>query len=171
MHAFLRPQSAGTRLLRPQSADTRVAALVALFYAAYPYLIFQSLTMIDTTLYIAGIHALLWVVVRLNAAHGALVCWLGLAGGLLLWLLLLLRPNIIVLLPFVALWLAIRSGLAGVACGVWRLLVLLSAIFLLPWLAFGASVYGRPVFIAAAWWRQLPARQQSLHGRFLARWL
>ena len=144
---FLRPQSADTRLLRPQSADTRVAALAALFYAAYPYLIFQSLTMIDTALYIAGVYALLWVVVRLNAARGAHVWWLGLAGGLLLWLLLLLRPNIIVLLPFVALWLAIRSGWLGSLRRL-ALPVLLSVIFLLPWLAFGASVYGRPVFIA-----------------------
>ena len=139
------PQGAG--LLKASNSGTCIAALAALCYAVYPYLIFQSLTMIDTALYIAGVYALLWVVVRLNAAHGALVCWLGLAGGLLLWLLLLLRPNIIVLLPFVALWLAIRWGWLG---SLRRLapLVLLSAIFLLPWLAFGASVYGRPVFIA-----------------------
>ena len=103
----------GTRVLRPRSAGTRVAALAALFYAAYPYLIFQSLTMIDTTLYIAGIHALLWVVVRLNEVRGDLVWWLGLAGGLVFWLLLLLRPNIIVLLPFIALWVGHTLGLVG----------------------------------------------------------
>lgn len=133
--------------LQLPNVPTRVAALAAFCYAVYPYLVFQSLTMVDTALYITGIYALLWVVVRLNEAHGALVWWLGLVGGLVLWLLLLLRPNVVVFLPFALTWLAIRWGWLG-SLRRFVLPVVLSVVFLLPWMAFGASVYGRPVFIA-----------------------
>lgn len=135
------------RRLCPGRNGARVAALAALFSACYPYLIFQSLTMIDTALYIAGLHALLWLVFRLKDAEGNARRWLTLAAGLALSALMLLRPNIIALLPFLLVWLASGRGLAG---GLRRLApaVLLSAALLLPWMAFGARLYGRPVFIA-----------------------
>ncbi len=128
--------------------DARVAALAALFHAAYPYLIFQSLTMVDTTLYLTGLYAWVWLLVRMKEVRGKKRAhWLVWLGGVILAALLLLRPNVATLLPFAVLWLAIGAG--------WRfalrqmaLMALVSALLLLPWLSFGAGVYGRPVFIA-----------------------
>lgn len=130
--------------------EPRVALIGALLHALYPYLLFQSLTMIDTSLYITGMYLLLWLLLRLNDASLADRRHLALtlaAGGATLCLLLLLRPNIVVLLPFAGLWLALRHGWRGSAT---RLLpvILLGGVLLLPWIARSAGIYGQPVFIA-----------------------
>ena len=141
----LRPWGAGR--WRTPSAPTGIAALAALCYAVYPYLAFQSLTMIDTTIYITGVYLLLWVIVRLNEVSGPRVVWWGVAGGIVLWLLLLVRPNIVVFLPFALFWLALRWGWLGSLRRL-SISVLLSVVMILPWIVYGASIYGRPVFIA-----------------------
>ena len=130
--------------------EPRVALIGALLHALYPYLLFQSLTMIDTSLYISGMYLLLWLLLQLNDASVADRRRLALsltAGGATLCLLLLLRPNIVVLLPFAGLWLALRHGWRGSAT---RLLpvILLGGVLLLPWIARSADIYGQPVFIA-----------------------
>ena len=128
----------------------RVALLGCCFHALYPYLLFQSLTMVDTSLYITGMYLLLWVLVQLNDVTGRHARhYLGLwaTGGLVLGLILMLRPNIVLLLPFGGLWLAIRHGWLGSGL---RLLpvMLLAAALLLPWMQRGVRIYGEPVFIA-----------------------
>ncbi len=130
--------------------EPRVALIGAALHALYPYLLFQSLTMIDTSLYISGMYLLLWLLLQLNDASGRDRRHLALlltAGGVSLCLLLLLRPNIVVLLPFAGLWLALRHGWRGSAL---RLLpvILLGMALLLPWIARSAGIYGQPVFIA-----------------------
>lgn len=130
--------------------EPRVALIGALLHALYPYLLFQSLTMIDTSLYISGTYLLLWLLLQVNDAsveeRRHLVLLLA-ACGATLCLLLLLRPNIVVLLPFAGLWLALRHGWRGSAT---RLLpvILLGGVLLLPWIARSAGIYGQPVFIA-----------------------
>ena len=130
--------------------EPRVALIGALLHALYPYLLFQSLTMIDTSLYVSGMYLLLWLLLQLNDA--SVTDWRHLAltltaGGATLCLLLLLRPSIVVLLPFAGLWLALRHGWRG---GALRLLpvILLGGVLLLPWIARSAGIYGQPVFIA-----------------------
>ena len=139
------PLAAGP--LRTPSVQTCIAALAALCHAVYPYLVFQSLTMIDTTIYITGVYLLIWVIVRLNEAQGTRVVGWGLAGGIVLWLLLLVRPNIVVFLPFALFWLALRWGWLG-SLRRMSISVLLSVVLILPWMFYGASLYARPVFIA-----------------------
>jgi hypothetical protein len=46
-----------------------VAALAGLFYALYPYLIFQNLTLIDTPLFMALLHAFVLAMVLAGNAH------------------------------------------------------------------------------------------------------
>ena len=130
--------------------EPRVALIGALLHALYPYLLFQSLTMIDTSLYISGMYLLLCLLLQVSDASAKERRHLALllaAGGATLCLLLLLRPNIVVLLPFAGLWLALRHGWRGSAT---RLLpvVLLGGVLLLPWIARSAGIYGQPVFIA-----------------------
>lgn len=137
----------GTGCLKTSNVRTCITALAALCYAVYPYLVFQSLTMIDTTLYITGVYVFLWALVHLNDVRAVRVAGWGLIGGIALGLLLLLRPNFVVFVPFALCWLVLRWGWLG---SLRRLLlpVMLSVVVILPWIAYGASVYGRPVFIA-----------------------
>ena len=130
--------------------EPRVALIGAGLHALYPYLLFQSLTMIDTSLYVTGMYLLLWLLLQLNDAgpgERLRLARLLTAGGVTLWLLLLLRPNVVVLLPFAALWLAVRHGWRGNASRLLPL-ILLALALLLPWIARSAEIYGRPVFIA-----------------------
>lgn len=139
------------RIARRLWPDEPGVALVGIgLHALYPYLLFQSLTMVDTSLYITGMYLLLWLLAELNepttpGRRRALA--LLAAGGVTLALLLLLRPNILLLLPFAALWLAIRHGWRGSALRLLPVLVL-AALLLTPWLLRGARLYGEPVFIA-----------------------
>lgn len=139
------------RIARRLWPDEPGVALVGIgLHALYPYLLFQSLTMVDTSLYIAGLYLLLWLLLELNEATTAgrrRALALPAAAGLTLALLLLLRPNVLLLLPFIALWLAIRHGWRGSALRLFPVLVL-ATLLLTPWLLRGARLYGEPVFIA-----------------------
>ncbi len=139
------------RIARRLWPDAPGVALIGIgLHALYPYLLFQSLTMVDTSLYIAGMYLLLWLLVELNEVTTAgrrRALALLVAAGATLASLLLLRPNILLLLPFAALWLAIRHGWRGSALRLSPVLVL-AALLLTPWLLRGARLYGEPVFIA-----------------------
>ena len=136
------------RRLCPGRNGARVAALAALFSACYPYLIFQSLTMIDTALYIAGFARPALAGFSLERCGGQRAALADAGGGAGAQR---ARPAA----PEYHRAAALPAGLAGqrprgLAGGLRRLApaVLLSAALLLPWMAFGARLYGRPVFIA-----------------------
>src|SRR5258708_8339167 len=54
------------KMILPQPYATIAALLAALFYAIYPYLIFQNLTLIDTPLFMALLYAFTWLMVVLR---------------------------------------------------------------------------------------------------------
>lgn len=87
-----------------------VAGLAGLFYAAYPYLIFQNLTVIDTPLFMLLLYLFLLLVVLLRdrKALDRGTWGLSLAAGLVLGLGLLCRPILPPLAVFVALWFLFR---------------------------------------------------------------
>lgn len=126
-----------------------VAALAGLFYALYPYLIFQNLTLIDTPLFMALLYAFLYLAVivgqraRMERTGWILAalcgCALGLTG--------LVRPNAAILAGAVALWMIGRAGwraafvrLLPVAC--------FALLTLAPWIARNYAVFGRFVPVA-----------------------
>ncbi len=126
-----------------------VGALAGLFFALYPYLIFQNLALNDTALWILLLHAFLWLLVLLGERRqwdkGALM--IALAAGLVLGISALARA----LLPPLALlalpWFALRLGWRGALL---RMLpvAIASLLVVLPWLLRGAAIYGGFVPIA-----------------------
>ena len=128
------------RCLFPNGA--RVGLLAGLAFALYPYLVFQSLTLIDTPLIICLLHAFLLLLILLReGARATRRTWLlaGL-GGVMPGLSLLTRPAVAPLALLVALWFLLRLSLWQT---ILRLLpvALVAALLLLPWVARNFALY------------------------------
>ena len=121
-----------------------VGLLAALFFACYPYLVFQNLTVIDTPLYMALLYGFLALaaVLRERTLAGRRMWALGLATGLVLGLGALVRPNILLIAPLVGVWfwfrLPLRTALVRLAP-----VAVISALVLVPWVARGYALYGQ----------------------------
>lgn len=126
-----------------------VGALAGLFFALYPYLIFQNLALNDTALWILLLHAFVWLLILLRerAQWNKVALSVALAAGIVLGISALARA----LLPSLALlalpWFALRLGWRGALL---RMLpvAIASLLILLPWLLRGAALYGGFVPIA-----------------------
>ena len=137
------------RRLFPHPSGEWTGLLAALFFAFYPYLIFQNLTLSDTPLWILLLHLFLWLMIRLRerAAFDRMTIGMALAGGLALGMATLTRALLLPLLPLTALWFLFRLD--------WRQtlrrllpVALISILALLPWLMRGLQIYGGFVAIA-----------------------
>lgn len=120
-----------------------VGALAGLFYALYPYLVFQNLTLIDTPFFMFWLYAFLLLLVLLRArpcmdrAGWALAALAGLALGLGL----LTRPITPPLAALAGVWFLFRLSLRQTLA---RLLpvALIGAAALAPWVARNYAIYG-----------------------------
>jgi 4-amino-4-deoxy-L-arabinose transferase-like glycosyltransferase len=126
-----------------------VGAWAGVFYAVYPYLIFQNLTLIDTPLFMALFYAFLLAALMLRQRTTLDRGTWGMAGlaGALLGLTTLARPNVLIIAPLVGLWFLFgRSFWLSVI----RLLpvALVSILVLLPWIIRNYGVFG--VFVPVA---------------------
>lgn len=123
-----------TRRIFPQPL---IATLACLFYACYPYLVFQNLTLIDTPLFMALMYGFLLAVVLLRDrwSWGAAIF-----GGVVLGLCLLSRPIVAPLGLFAALWYLFRLNLWQT---VRRLapVAIIGALVVLPWLVRNYGIY------------------------------
>jgi 4-amino-4-deoxy-L-arabinose transferase-like glycosyltransferase len=120
-----------------------VAALGALFYAVYPYLIFQNLTLIDTPLFMTLMLAFLLAVVRLRGrAHfdGGTLAW-GMLAGVALGLATLVRPILPPLALLLPIWFLFTLNLWGTILRL-LLVALVSAALVIPWTIRNTAVYG-----------------------------
>jgi 4-amino-4-deoxy-L-arabinose transferase-like glycosyltransferase len=119
--------------LMPQQGEA-VGILAALFYALYPYLIFQNLTLIDTPIFILLLHAfvLALVLLRERPTFDRTAWGLAAGAGVALGLGMLVRPILPPLAILVALWFLFRLNfwqtilrllpvalIGGVILGVW----------------------------------------------------
>jgi 4-amino-4-deoxy-L-arabinose transferase-like glycosyltransferase len=130
-----------------------VGVLTALGFALYPYLIFQSLTVIDTPLFMLILHAWLYALIRLRERaspswrmdRGAWA-W-SMAAGVLLGLGTLMRPVLVPLALFVALWYLFRLNLLQTMV---RLapVALIGVGIVLAWSARNTAIYGEFVAIS-----------------------
>lgn len=129
------------RRLMPQGEW--VGWLAGLFYALYPYLIFQNLTLIDTPFFMFLLHAfvLLMVLLRQRAGPDRGIWALAALGGLVLGLSMLARPITPPLAVLVGVWFLFRLSLIQ---SILRLLpvALVSAAVLMPWIARNYQVFG-----------------------------
>lgn len=130
------------RRLFPGHRGERIGALGALFFALYPYLIFQNLTLNDTALWITLLHLFVWLMMLLreqereNRRTFALAC----AAGIVLGISALARALLPPLALLLALWFLFRLS--------WRQTLLralpvaiVSLLVLLPWLVRGGTIH------------------------------
>ena len=137
------------RRLFPHPSGEWTGLLAALFFALYPYLIFQNLTLSDTPLWILLLHLFLWLMIRLRerAAFDCITIGIAMAGGLALGMATLTRALLPLMLPLTALWFLFRLDWRQTLL---RLLpvALISILALMPWLMRGLQIYGGFVAIA-----------------------
>ncbi len=143
--AILALRRLGARLL-PGGLTT--GTLAAAFTAFYPYLVFQSVSVSDTSLFIALLYVVLAATVSLRDVSGARAIWMsGAVCGALLGIAALARPIVAPLAGLVAIWFAATLGARAAAR---RLLpaALVAGLVLAPWLARNTRVYGQFVPVA-----------------------
>ena len=127
----------------------RVGSLAALFFALYPYLIFQNLTLNDTALWILLLHLFVWQLIALRERErlDRRTLLLAAAAGAVLGISALARALLPPLALLAVIWFRLRLS--------WRQTLLrllpvagLSLLLLLPWLIRGYQIYGAFVPIA-----------------------
>lgn len=119
-----------------------VGTLAVLFYALYPYLIFQNLTLIDTAFFMLTFFAFVLSVIVLRGRQplDKITLLLALLSGLILGLSTLARPITPFFAILVAVWFLFRLSL-------WQTLLrlipvaILSVITLIPWTIRNYEVY------------------------------
>ena len=134
---------------RPQPKGDIIGALAGVFFALYPYLIFQNLTLNDTTLWILLLHLFVWLLIPLRERPDfdrrtfAIAVAAGLTLGVSALARALLPPLALLAAPWFLLKLAPRETLL-------RLLPVAIASLLvpLPWLLRAYDIYGGFVPIA-----------------------
>ena len=118
--------------------------LAGVFYAAYPYLIFQNLTLIDTPFFMLLLHVFIWLIIRLREPeHPNRAAWRwAVLAGIALGLGTLARPILPMLALVLPLWFLARRSLVQT---ILRLapVAAISLIVLLPWFIRNHGVYGQ----------------------------
>lgn len=126
-----------------------VGALAGLFYAVYPYLVFQNLTLNDTALYMLLLHAFVLIMILLRDQPGLnRQTWLiATLGGIILGITTLSRALLPPLAILVAIWFLFRLNLRQTLL---RLLpvAVVSLLILLPWVIRGYQLYDGFVAVA-----------------------
>ena len=134
---------------RPHQQGESIGAQAGLFFALYPYLIFQNLTLNDTALWILLLHLFLWLLIQLRERatldRGALM--LAIAAGLTLGVSVLARALLPPLAILAALWFLLKLSARDTML---RLLpvAFVSLLVALPWLIRSYQIYGGFVPIA-----------------------
>ena len=128
-----------------------IGTLAALFFALYPYLIFQNLTLIDTPLWILLLHLFVWLMILLREREDRSIgthcrasrCGWRLVLGISALARALLPPLAILVLP----WFLFRRSWRQT---LYRLLpvAIVSALVLLPWLIRAYEIHGGFVAVA-----------------------
>lgn len=126
-----------------------IGAISGLFFALYPYLIFQNLTLIDTPLWITILHLFVWLMILLREREALdRNTWLiAIAGGVVLGISALARALLPPLAILVALWFLFRLSFKQT---VLRLLpvAIVSVLVLIPWMMRGYQIHGGFVAVA-----------------------
>ena len=140
-----------SRRLFPRDPQTgeRIGALAGLFFALYPYLIFQNLTLNDTALWILLLHLFVWLLLRLRQreALDRDTLLLAAAAGAVLGISTLARALLPALALLAAVWFLFKLNWTQTLL---RLLpvALVSVVVVLPWLLRSGRIYGDFVPIA-----------------------
>ncbi|MGJ3239840.1 MAG: ArnT family glycosyltransferase [Anaerolineae bacterium] len=130
------------RLFRAHPAHEWIATLSVLFFACYPYLIFQNLTLNDTAFFMLLMHAFIlgMVTIRERPQLDRHLWLLVILTGMILGITTLNRALLPLLAIFCALWFLFRLSIGQTVI---RLLpvALVSVLMLLPWMWRTYHVY------------------------------
>jgi len=135
----------GVRLFGVQNRERGewVGAGAGLFYAGYPYLVFQNLTVIDTPLFMLLLYAFILLMILLRERDALNIKTWGIAalGGLVLGLTMMVRPIVPPLAIMVAVWFLFRLNLRQT---ILRLLpvAIIGIVVVLGWTTRNYGVYG-----------------------------
>jgi glycosyltransferase involved in cell wall biosynthesis/4-amino-4-deoxy-L-arabinose transferase-like glycosyltransferase len=125
-----------------------VGLLAAAFTAFYPYLVFQSLTLADTSLFTALLYVVVLLVMELRrATDRKTVLGVGIAAGVVAGLATLTRPMFPPFALLVGCWLALTLGWRDAL----RRLVPMSvaaALVVAPWVARNSVLFGQFVAVS-----------------------
>ena len=134
---------------RPEQHGGWIGAVAGLFFALYPYLIFQNLTLNDTALWILLLHLFVWLLVHLRerAVYDRVTLALAVAAGIALGISVLARALLPPLAILVAFWFLLILGWRETLR---RLLpvAIVSLLIPLPWIMRAYGIYGGFVPIA-----------------------
>jgi glycosyltransferase involved in cell wall biosynthesis/4-amino-4-deoxy-L-arabinose transferase-like glycosyltransferase len=133
------------RRLFPRGAALGTIAGACL--AFYPYLIFQSLTVVDTSLFVALLYGFLALTTDLGQVDRRHALRAGSTTGLVLGLGLLTRPVLLPLAALVPVWLAANVGVRVAAVRMIPVLLAAAAI-IAPWTVRNWRALGQPVVFA-----------------------
>ncbi len=129
----------GKRLFK---SNEWAAALAGLFYALYPYLIFQNLTLIDTPFFMTLLYAfvLLMVLLRERPTLDKGTWGLAILAGIVLGLSMLTRSLLPILAILAAVWFLFRLSLWQT---IMRLLpvAVVGLIVMIPWIVRNYGIY------------------------------
>jgi len=119
-----------------------IGAGAGLFYAGYPYLVFQNLTLIDTPLFMVILYAFLLVSVLLRERDTLDAGTWGLAvlAGVILGVSMLVRPILPPLAVLIAVWFLFRRGFLGTVARLAPVAVV-GVLVVLAWTARNYTVY------------------------------
>lgn len=117
-------------------------ALAGLMFAAYPYLVFQNLTLIDTPFWIFWLHAfvLLLILLRERKQHDARTWGIAILCGLALGIATMTRPITPPLVLLGVLWMLFRLSL-------WQTIIrlapvaIVSVLCVVPWIVRNYTIY------------------------------
>ncbi len=125
-----------------------VGILAALFYALYPYLIFQNLSLNDTALFMLLLHAFVWCMTLLRETPNTKnAIGMSILGGVILGASMLTRALLPPLALLVAAWFLFRLSF-------WQILLrllpvaIVGIVITLPWVMRGSAIHGGFVAIA-----------------------
>lgn len=126
-----------------------VGTLAGLFYAAYPYLIFQNLTLNDTALWIFLLHAfvLLLILLRGRTIFDRWTLLWALLAGLVLGLAMLTRALLPLFALLAALWFLFRLNLWQTVLRL-GIVAIVGVLIVLPWMIRAYGIYGGFVTIS-----------------------
>jgi glycosyltransferase involved in cell wall biosynthesis len=129
-------------ILRVLPEREALAGVAATFVACYPYLVFQSLTVIDTSLFVAELYVLLALIAALGDRSRDRAVWRrAAAAGVVLGLSLLTRPILPLLVVLAIPWMARRAGWQRAAVSMSAMAVV-AAVVLSPWVVRNYRVFG-----------------------------
>jgi len=133
----------GRRLFKAHPSAIWIGIGGGLFYAVYPYLTFQNLTLNDTALFVTLLHAFVLTLIVLRDQPRTDAYTVGVAAlcGLILGLATLVKALLVPLAILAAFWFWIVWPLRTVIVRL-GLVALVSLLILLPWIGRAYAIYG-----------------------------